>query len=72
MHIRFKNTLDALSIQMNGTTYKHCGACGLRLQGNYKRLEAHYKRYHKDQEAVWLQYDDRPVHCCYANFETYL
>ena len=72
MHHRFKNNLGDLSIRMNGTTYKHCGACGLRLQGNDKRLEAHYKRYHKDQEAAWLQYDDRPVHCCYINFETYL
>ena len=72
MHIRFKNNLDALSIRMNGTTYKHCGFCGWKLRGKDKRLEAHYKRYHKDQEAAWLQYDDRPVHCCYINFETYL
>ena len=72
MHNRFKDNLGALSIRIKGRTYKYCGACGWRLECIEKRLEAHYKRYHKDQEAVWLQYDDRPIHCCYSNFETYL
>ena len=72
MHIRFKNFLDALSIRINGTTYKHCSFCGLRFRGEDKKLEAHYRRYHKDQEAAWLSFDDPPVHCCYSNFETYL
>ena len=72
MHHRFTDNEGALSIRIRGNTYKHCKACGFQLQCKPKRRAAHYKRYHKDQEAAWLQYDDRPVHCCYINFETYL
>ena len=72
MNNRFCNILDTLSIRVNGSLFKHCRACGYRLYGKHRELLAHYKRYHKDQEAAWLQYDDRPVHCCYINFETYL
>ena len=72
MHDRFTDNEGALSIRFGRTTYKHCRTCAYKLEGKPSRLKAHYKRYHQDQEAAWLQYDDRPVHCCYANFETYL
>ena len=72
MHIRFKNNLDALSIRINGTTYKHCSACGLRLECKEKLLKAHYQRYHKGQDPACLGFDDPPVNCCYSNFYAYL
>ncbi len=72
MHKRFTDNSGALSLRIKRTTYKHCRDCSYRLEGVPKFLQAHYKRYHKDQEAVWLQYDDRPVHSCNSYFETYL
>ena len=72
MNHRFTDNAGALSLRIKSTTYKHCRYCGYRLEGVLRFLQAHFKRYHQDQEAAWLQYDDRPVHYCYINFETYL
>ena len=68
MHIRFKDNLGALSIRVRDRTYKHCGACGYRLECIDNRLQAHFRRYHGGAEPAWLSYGDPPVNCCYSNF----
>ena len=72
MHDRFKNSLDLLSIRINGTSYKYCQACGYQLQSKPFRLESHYSRYHDGQEPAWLGYYERPTEGCYANFLAHL
>ena len=72
MHQSFTENEGAHSLRLNGKTYKYCYQCGLRLQGVPRRLENHYRSFHRGVEAAWLPYEELPINCYASNFEDYL